>query len=415
MVARYMSPVTQGYYYTLSSLLALQSFLELGCYLAVLNFASHEWARLWLGPDRQILGDSDALSRLVSLGRSASRWYGIAVAIFVPTISVVGLVFFSRSATTDVSWRAPWLTLVLLTGMLVWLLPLHSLLEGCNQVAEINKARLAQTIVGSLAQWSALALGAGLWAAVVWAAICVLRDLYMLLIRYRKFFRVFLKHPRGPLIGWRDEVWPLQWRLGLTGIVSYFSFWLFTPVMFRYHGPVTAGQMGMTLALVVAVQSLAMMWITPSVARFGVLIAQGDWEALDRFWSRRAAASVAVAVMTAFVAWGVVFYLSEARPSLASRALPPGPTALFLAAGVLGQVIQCLIAYLRAHKREPLLSMNIFAGILTGLLVWGLGRRFGPTGAGIAYLVVVGGIMLPWSFFVWLNFRRQSHSRSLSA
>ena len=34
-IAEYMDPVAQGYYYTFASLIALQSFFELGLYLVV--------------------------------------------------------------------------------------------------------------------------------------------------------------------------------------------------------------------------------------------------------------------------------------------------------------------------------------------------------------------------------------------
>jgi hypothetical protein len=66
------------------------------------------------------------------------------------------------------------------------------------------------------------------------------------------------KSPIAVCMDWKSEMLPKQWRLGLQGDMNYFVFGLFTSVMFNYHGPVVAGQMGMSLQLVVAAQSIAL-------------------------------------------------------------------------------------------------------------------------------------------------------------
>src|SRR4051794_13788397 len=153
LIARTVSPEVQGFYYTFSSLIALQAFVELGLYLVIINVASHEWASLRLGEDGRIGGDGDALSRLVSLGRLIFKWYAVASGVFVAGVSAAGYVFFSGMPDPGVDWRAPWFALVVLSGLLLWTLPLNSLLEGCGQVAEIYRFRLGQAVLGNVALW----------------------------------------------------------------------------------------------------------------------------------------------------------------------------------------------------------------------------------------------------------------------
>src|SRR5687767_14379524 len=62
LIAGRLSAEQQGYYYTFGSLVALQSFFELGFGVVVINVASHEWARLALDGEGRINGDADALS-----------------------------------------------------------------------------------------------------------------------------------------------------------------------------------------------------------------------------------------------------------------------------------------------------------------------------------------------------------------
>jgi len=86
LIASFFPPELQGYYYTFLSVLALQVFAELGLGTVISAYASHEWAKLAIDAQGRVSGDPDALSRLISLGRFALRWYlaaGAVVAIFL--------------------------------------------------------------------------------------------------------------------------------------------------------------------------------------------------------------------------------------------------------------------------------------------------------------------------------------------
>src|SRR5215469_146342 len=60
LIARFLSPAEQGYYYTFGSLVALQIVFELGFSFVILQLASHERARLSFSRDYDITGDSIA-------------------------------------------------------------------------------------------------------------------------------------------------------------------------------------------------------------------------------------------------------------------------------------------------------------------------------------------------------------------
>lgn len=409
LIARYLTPELQGFYYTFGSLIALQSFVELALYLVIINVASHEWAHLRLDEEGRIAGNEKALSRLVSLGRFIFKWYAAASALFVVGVGIAGYIFFSQETYSGIIWQGPWLTLLILTGLLLWALPFNSLLEGCNQVVAIQKFRFNQAVLSSLALWLTLGLGGGLWAVAVSAAVNVLRDMCLLGWQYRRFFKVFFKPASGPRICWKTEILPMQWRLALSGMVSYFAFSLYNPVMFHYHGAAVAGQMGMTLMIMMAVQSVALMWVHTKVPRFGMLIAKKDYVGLDRFWFRTSLVSLAVASSGSGAAWLLVYGLNALNFPLAERILPPLPTGLFLLGAIFMQISQCQTAYLRAHKQEPIMVMSVTCALLIGLLVWLLGSRFGPVGAAISYLGVVAGLIVPWETYIWFRCRAEWH------
>src|SRR5580658_2529241 len=67
LIARFLSPAEQGYYYTFGSLIALQIVFELGFSFVILQMASHERAYLTISADYVISGDPIAHARLASV------------------------------------------------------------------------------------------------------------------------------------------------------------------------------------------------------------------------------------------------------------------------------------------------------------------------------------------------------------
>jgi hypothetical protein len=254
-----------------------------------------------------------------------------------------------------------------------------------------------------------LAAHGQLWAAVAAAVVAFGRDLYLLVIRYRHFFVPFLSPQTGASMSWRSEIWPMQWRLAASGGVSYLLSQAFTPIMFNYHGPVVAGQMGMTLSIVFAVQGIAAMWLQPRAPTLGMLVARRDFVSLDRMWKHIAWVCLTVALAGSVCAWTLIWTLNWLHVNLAQRLLPPLPAGIFLAAAGFLAVGYCETAYLRAHKREPLLPLSVVTSLLMGVLVWQLGSRFGPVGAAAAYLFVVAGVSLPWQTLILIRSRAEWH------
>jgi hypothetical protein len=408
MIASFLTAEAQGFYYIFASLLALQTYVELGLSTVILNSTSHHFAHLSFHRTTGLIGDSEALSKLASLARFAFKWYGVASLVFLVTVGTGGYYWLARQGGA-VDWARPWWVLIVLTGFQLWALPFNAMLEGCNQVTNVQRFRLSQLVLRSIGLWLALGFHWGLWAAVVGAAIAFLRDVYLLGFEYRTLFATLWTVPRVTAIRWKHDIWPMQWRLAVSGVVSYFLFQGFTPVMFEYYGPVVAGQMGMTMSLVAAVQAIALTWLQPQVPRFGMLVARGEYETLDSEWWRLTRSALAITAAAAVAAWVAIYGLNRLQVSFAERLLPPLPTALFLGGALFMAWGYCFTAYLRAHVREPLMVLSVVTSALMGILVLWFGSRYGALGAATVYLVVVGGISLPWEAWIWRRCRLLWH------
>jgi O-antigen/teichoic acid export membrane protein len=401
----------QGFYYAFASLLALQSLVEMGFGLVVVSLASHEWAYLRLNSAGRIEGDPDALSRLLNAGGLIFKWHTVGSAVFVVGVGVGGHLFFRQHSNSGIRWEAPWLVLVILAGVLLWSSPFNSLLEGCNQLPALNRFRFKQALLSSLALWGTLALGGGLWAATVSTGMSVLRALYLLFVEYRRFFEPFLKPPLGSRIDWRTEMWPMQWRLALHGAVNYLTYSLFTPVIFQYQGAAAAGRIGMTLQIVGWLQAVAMTWIHARVPELGILVSQKNYVALDKVWLRSSLVSLGALGTGSALTWLIIYVLNLLELPLSQRLLPLLPTGLLLVASTVAHLTQCQAAYLRAHKREPLVTAGVVSSLAVGALVWVLGSEFGATGAATAYLLVMSLVSVPWITAIWFRCRDDWHAR----
>lgn len=406
LILSFFTPELQGYYYTFSSILAMQVLFELGFANIVRYFAAHEWANLSIDQHGHIVGDYNSLSRLVSLGRASIRWYFMIGLIIAVGIGTMGYVFFSMKSDSTITWVAPWLSLSLLTGINMILLPIWALLEGCNQVAQVYFFRMVGAVFTALAIWAAIPLGAALWTPVIAVSVILLWSFIFLWWRYRTFLRYFLSKPAGAVVNWWGEIWQVQWRTAVTYFSGYFSTYIFTPVLFHFHGPVVAGQFGMSWAVIGALGGVAAMWSTPRGPQFAGMIARREFEAVDHLLYRIMIISLGLLMAGGLAGWLLIYGLNVLNHPFAKRFLSPLPMALLILGVVFANAWHPTSVYLRAHKKEPYVMITVVLGLLTAILALSLGSKLGAVGVTSTYLLVQM-IALPWGLAIFYRRRRE--------
>ena len=406
-IAYFMDAEAQGYYYAFASLIALQSFFELGLYFVVSIAASHEWARLNLTPEGQIDGDPEALSHLISLGRFVFQWYGMAALIFLLLAGGLGLHFFTEPRPVSFEWRAQWLLHVTFSAGNLWLLPFLSLLEGCNQFASTARFRLIQSLASSAAAWAIMAAGGQLWALPALSGVSLVLILGYIIFTKRNFFSAFYRRPKGSKLNWQRDLLPMQWRLAIQGLFSYLSFPLYPALIFAAVGSEEAGRLGMTLQIVNAIQSLGIVLISTRAPALAMAVAQGQRETLRATWV--SASLQAVLMMTtlsiAFLAV-LIFVVTVGWPP-AQRVLSGSIITLFLLGAFMALIVQCIAIYLRAHRVERLTLVGVVSGACYGITAWALAPIYGSWGMAWSYLIVTTFIALPLAVIIYFRVRQE--------
>ncbi len=112
LIVRFLSPVEQGYYYTLLSLVSLQMVFELGFSFVIQQLATHECVHLQSAcrrkRDRRPRGTSSSGIRSAAYVAVVYRCSRCNGSILVP----LGTVFFAHhtAGAHPVAWQGPWLT-----------------------------------------------------------------------------------------------------------------------------------------------------------------------------------------------------------------------------------------------------------------------------------------------------------------
>lgn len=142
------------------------------------------------------------------------------------------------------------------TSIQLFISPLTSILVGLGFVKEISKVSFYQQLIVPICTWVGLVLGFKLFVTgmgyliivIIWFAFVrrvnldrVLYNLWIIEIRERV---VYMK-----------EIFPYQWKIAISWISGYFIFQTFTPVLFATEGAIVAGQMGMTLQALNAINA----------------------------------------------------------------------------------------------------------------------------------------------------------------
>lgn len=409
LIATHFSSELQGYYYAFNSLLVLTVFAELGLTSVLVNFISHEWLKIDIDDNGAPFGDANSISRLMSLCHFSIKWFFCAAMLITAVLIIFGWFFWSESGGSDIEWRAPWIVLSIVTGLNLIFLPISAILEGCNQIENLYRYRLIQYFISSIVMWVGVAIGAGLWVAAMSTFFGLATLIYLSWKKYKNFFRgLFLNKPQFDLINWRYDVLPMQWRIALSWIGGYFTFALFVPILFRYHGPILAGQMGMTWAFIGALMSISSAWVAPHGPGFGLLIASKNYSELDARFKIIFIANTCLMLIGSTMLLVALITLDYLYPLLAQRLLPPSITAVFLVGTVIYTMGLPLATYLRAHKREPLTGISIFGGLLNAVIVIVLGIKFGAIGIAIGYLLS-NLIVFPFLLRIWFKKRREWH------
>ena len=419
-ITSFLTGVEQGFYYTFGSLLAMQVFFELGLTGIMTQYVAHEASHLQLDENSNYQGERRYVSRLASLVHFCVKWYAVIALIVVIFLLVVGFIYFNKygeAQTEQVEWRWPWLLICLATGIKLFQSPFTTIITGLGFVKEVSKISFWQQLLLPICSWLGLAVGLKLYVVGIGYLLTVLIwFFYVNRYGFVKLLANLWKEKIEEKVSYMKEIFPYQWRIALSWISGYFIFQFFNPVLFATEGAVVAGQMGMTLTALNAIQSFSMSWLNTKVPLYSGLIARKEYEQLDEIFNKtlKQMVFICACLLICFVLVVLLLRVTQLQINgqvFADRFLDFRPMILMAIPVFLHQFTSSWATYLRCHKQEPFLVNSIVAGVLCMLSTLVFGKLFGLYGVTIGYCAIQIALF-PWGYYIYKTKKNEWHEKN---
>ena len=403
LIAKFLSKEEQGFYYTFTSVLAIQIFFELGLSGILTQFVAHEMAHIEL-ENNIFKGEQKYISRLASIIHFSAKWYFIFALLLIIALILGGGIFFYKNTqgVEHIQWQVPWLMVSIFGGLNLLISPIMAILQGMHKVKEIAKLSFIQQIIVMIVSWISLILGAKLYLV----AINLMMNFFILLILYGlsgylKLLYNLLKYKVIEKINYWKEIFPYQWKIALSWASGYFIFQALNPIVFSFYGAVVAGKLGMTITILNGILALVISWTSTKIPLWSSYIAKREYDELDKSVIYTIKKSTLVAFLGISGAIILIGGLQYFNLNLGNRFLPIELAFILLMTIPINNVINIWSASLRSFKKEPFLFVALMVGLFSITEVYITAKFFSLTILIIGYFLVFALVSLPLNLYVY--------------
>ncbi len=412
-----------------------QYLFELGTGAVIQQLASRERAFLASNADGTLGGDPKAKARLAALLRIGLFWFAaVAVVANVVIFPAGWSTFASSEGTAGVDWKLGWVLTVAVAAAEGVVLSLLLFLSGCGHVAAVARVTAVKAMVSTAAMVVSLLLDARLLAHPISGATGLAVPVSWLLLTRRRLLLDLWRTRGGETdFRWRTHVWPFQWRVSFSWLCMMAVLRMLGPLTMCLQGAAAAGQVGLSLYILMTIQGIGGEWVRTKVPGFGLLAAQKKWAELDQVFRAVVVRTLALVAALSLLLTLAVAALDGWEGSIAQRwvlnaggerlagqvnemaragadaLLPPLALGLLALATVSMHVIFTEQQYLRAHGREPMLPVTLTLAVvaLATLVLTGKFATVPTMIAGYSFWILTLG--LGGGTYIFQKMRRRWH------
>lgn len=362
----FLSAIEQGYWYTFISVAALSVLADLGFSNIILQFSAHEFAFLSFQDNNLINGDSEHLNKLAAFFKFSIKWLFKIVSVVFPLIIIGGYYFISSKGSLDESpylWEIAWIVYAVTSAFIFMNSIILSFFEGCNLVSKVQRMRFQISAATSLVMIIGLIFHLKLFALAMSSVIGSLVGCFLIYHHFAKVIQQLLQVSKHAFYDWWPEFSSLIWRYAISWGSGFLVFQLFTPLTFYFYGPVSAGKIGISIAMWTAGFNIAISWITAVTPKLNMLISEKKWNQLDQLFKSSFVKSVGTMLLGGFCFFIIEYFVGSKFHFFARILAPNGMVILFLA-WLLQVAVNTMAIYLRAHKREPLVIVSCVNAVI---------------------------------------------------
>jgi hypothetical protein len=371
LIPFYITREVQGYWFSFMSVSALSIMADLGFTIIILQFSAHEFAflRFENGSIFPVTNDKQIhLERLASLLRFSLNWLKKILLFVFPVILIIGIWLFN-SKSSDVNWVVPWVIYTIGAALMFTNTVVLSFIEGCNNVAITQRIRFYNTVINFSFLFPLLVIGANLFALSIALLFSSVITSALIIFRFRSLLNQLWTLSRDKYHNWFPEFWSFFRKYALSVASGFFVVQIFTPLAFKFYGPVEAGKVGLTMSLTTAIFSISNVWFQSIAPKVNILTSQKNWPVLNKLIIERFLIALATYLL-AYLVFTLAYIQIESTvfAEITNRFLPAVGILILFFHWLIQLPIYIMAFYLRAHKKEPYMYFSLIGSLATVLL-----------------------------------------------
>lgn len=403
-IVKYLSTEEQGAWYTFTSLGALTMLADMGFASITTQFISHEYAHLRFEGDR-IAGDDDRLDRFIAFIYFSVKFYlKVSLAAIIILIGA-GILYFAQ---TDTHLLAVWIAYSFIGGLGLLTAMFQAIYQGLNKVKEIQINTLFNSFFVTFFTCLTLFLGFKIWSLVLGIFLGTILASIGLFRMGRAFWIQVYSYKIKNKYSFLNETLSLQVRYAVSFIATYLIGFLYVPAIYKFVGAKEAGQVGLIVSVMTALSAVAYSWTQTKIPTFNILVAQKKINELDMLVKKSTIQSASVFIVLSIVLVLIVCVMPVTFLAKYANRIPDIQVIILYIFSQFSLVLlNSLTIYLRAFKKEPLMSVQVLSSILllisiVLILKGGLGLH--------TFLLSVNlyswAIVMPLAYFVFKKNRK---------
>lgn len=399
-ITQYLTLEEQGWYYTFLSFSALIYLFDFGLSIALVHVSSIEFAKLKWGANGSVVGkNSKKYQEFINV--AFTKYLKIGALYFI-IIFPFGLMYFNDSETAkNYFWHIPWIIHVILSALSLLCLPYLSIIEGSGNIKEIYNLKIIQIITGSTLCCLLIYLKYPLLApSMLLLSIFVVTFLWLLFYRKNNLPKITNSLNQ---YSWKKNINSFKNKVGITFLGSYLFIQIYTPVLFYFEDPVTAGKFGLSLAIGNMVGLISSSWFVTNIPNMTKCIARNNYTDFSILFKKSFYQS------TIFLLFSIVFicllYFIFYENKIFDRLLEFYNFIGILLYIFITHLINSIIIYIRCSKQEPLAIPHFLCSIIT--LAFGIYFliHYSIAGLIISILATQLFITVPVSLIGWNKYK----------
>ncbi|HEY2481987.1 MAG TPA: hypothetical protein VGI30_07310, partial [Caulobacteraceae bacterium] len=170
---------------------------------------------------------------------------------------------------------------------------------------------------------------------------------------------------RYRLARWQAQLWPMQWKTLLNNFTGLITTRLLTPVILVTQGAVSAGRIGLMLALASTIVAATTAWPLSETALYAALHQAGNNEELLRRFRLTSLRSTALSIFFCVTSDILCNVLRTFSSHMADRLPSPIVIHFILATPPLANIAICFAIFIRARRSDPAVISNLLLGLLS--------------------------------------------------